>query len=54
MHFQREVPQREVAFVKHLVLEPTVGLIKWLRPKGLMVCSYVEMNAEFNIKLLQT
>ena len=29
------------------VREPVIGLIKWLRPKGLKVCSYVEMCAEF-------
>ena len=29
-----------------LVREPVVGLIKWLRPKGLKVCSYVEKCAE--------
>ena len=28
-------------------LEPVIGLIKWLRPKGLKVCSYVEKCAEF-------
>ena len=27
--------------------EPVIGLIKWLRPKGLKVCSYVERYAEF-------
>ena len=25
-----------------IVREPVIGLIKWLRPKGLKVCSYVE------------
>ena len=30
-----------------LVREPVIGLIKWLRPKGLKVCSYVEKCAEF-------
>ena len=30
-----------------LVQEPVIGLIKWLRPKGLKVCSYVEKCAEF-------
>ena len=29
------------------VREPVIGLIKWLRPKGLKVCSYVEKCAEF-------
>ena len=27
--------------------EPAIGLIKWLRPKGLEVCSYVEKCIEF-------
>ena len=30
-----------------IVQEPVIGLIKWLRPKGLKVCSYVEKCAEF-------
>ena len=30
-----------------LVREPVIGLIKWLRPKGLTMCSYVEKCAEF-------
>ena len=30
-----------------LVQEPVIGLIKWLWPKGLKVCSYVEKSAEF-------
>ena len=30
-----------------LVREPAILLIKWLRPKGLKVCSYVEKYAEF-------
>ena len=30
-----------------LVREPAIGLIKWLRPKGLKVCTYVEKCAEF-------
>ena len=29
-----------------LVREPAIGLIKWLRPKGLKVCYYVEKCAE--------
>ena len=28
-----------------IVREPMIGLIKWLRPKGLKVCSYVEKCA---------
>ena len=30
-----------------VVQEPVIGLIKWLRPKGLKVCSYVKKCAEF-------
>ena len=30
-----------------IVQEPVIGLIKWLRPKGLKVCSYAEKCAEF-------
>ena len=30
-----------------LVQEPVIGLIKWLRPKCLKECSYVEKCAEF-------
>ena len=36
-----------------LVQEPAVGLIKWLRPKGLKVCSYVEKFAEFKHQTLK-
>ena len=36
-----------------LVREPAILLIKWLRPKSLKVCSYVEKYAEFKIKLLK-
>ena len=35
------------------VREPVIGLIKWLRLKGLKVCSYVEKCAEFKNKLLK-
>ena len=37
----------------HLVREPAIGLIKWLRPKGLKVCSYVEKCAEFKNQTLK-
>ena len=37
----------------HLVREPTIGLIKWLRPKGLKVCFYVEKCAEFTKQTLK-
>ena len=30
-----------------IVREPAILLIKWLRPKGLKVCSHVEKYAEF-------
>ena len=45
-----------VLSVRHhimLVREPVIGLIKWLRPKGLKVSSYVEKFAEFKNKLLK-
>ena len=32
---------------KEIVREPAILLIKWLRPKGLKVCSYVKKYAEF-------
>ena len=35
-----------------LVREPEIGLIKWLRPKGLKVCSYVEKRAELKNQTL--
>ena len=35
-----------------LVREPAVGLIMWLRPKGLKVCSYAEKNAKFKNQTL--
>ena len=37
---------------KHVVREPAIGLIMWLRPKGLKVCSYVEKYAEFKNQTL--
>ena len=36
-----------------LVQEPVIGLIKWLRPKGLKVCSYVERCAKFKNQTLK-
>ena len=30
-----------------------IGLIKWLRPKGLKVCSYVKKCAEFKNQTLK-
>ena len=35
-----------------LVREPVIGLIMWLRPNGLKVCSYVEKYAEFKNQTL--
>ena len=32
--------------IESIVQEPAIGLIKWLRPKGLKLCSYVEKCAE--------
>ena len=36
-----------------IVREPIIGLINWLRPKGLKVCSYVEKCAEFKNQTLK-
>ena len=36
-----------------LVREPVIGLIKWLKPKGMKVCSYVEKCAEFKNQTLK-
>ena len=36
-----------------IVREPVIGLIKWLRPKGLKVFSHVEKCAEFKNKTLK-
>ena len=36
-----------------IVQEPVIGLIKWLRPKGLKVCSYVEKCAVFKNQTLK-
>ena len=36
-----------------IVQERVIGLIKWLRPKGLKVCSYVEKCAEFKNQTLK-
>ena len=35
------------------VQEPVLGLIKWLRPKGLKVYSYVEKCAEFKNQIVK-
>ena len=36
-----------------LVREPAIGLITWLRPKGLKLCPYVEKCAEFKNQTLK-
>ena len=36
-----------------LVQEPAIFLIKWVRPKGLKVCSYVEKYADFKNQTLK-
>ena len=36
-----------ISVVSDVVRESAILLIKWLRPKGLKVCSYVEKYAEF-------
>ena len=38
--------------IKLLVREPAILLIKWLRPKGLKVFSYLEKYAEFKNQTL--
>ena len=37
----------------HVVREPAIGLIRWLRQKGLKVCSYVEKCAEVKNQTLK-
>ena len=43
----------KLKFKTFIVREPAIGLIKWLRPKGLKVCSYVEKSAEFKNQTLK-
>ena len=38
---------------RQLVREPAILLIKWLRPKGLKMCSYVEKYAKFKNQTLK-
>ena len=47
--FRRNTVMRQKVISHYLVLvrEPVIGLIKWLRPKKLKVCSNVEKCAEF-------
>ena len=42
-----------IAHVRVLVREPAIRLNKWLRPKGLKVCSYVEKYAELKNQTLK-
>ena len=42
-----------VSLTNRLVREPVIGLIKWSRPKGLKVCSYVEKCAKFKNQTLK-
>ena len=37
----------------HIVREPAIGLIKWLRQKDSKVCTYVEKCAEFKNQILK-
>ena len=41
------------SLMNELVREPVIGLTKWLRPKGLKVCSYAEKCAEFKNQTLK-
>ena len=34
--------KRSIFYIDSNIREHTIGLINWLRPKGLRVCSYVE------------
>ena len=43
----------QLSWAWEIVREPVIGLIKWLRPKGLKVCSYVEKCAEFKNQTLK-
>ena len=44
---------RDIAPKRHIVREPAILLIRWLRPKRLKVCSYVEKYAEFKNQTLK-
>ena len=41
-----------IMMVGVIVREPAILLIKWLRPQGLNVCSYVEKYADFKNQTL--
>ena len=49
----REINYFDFDFDPYIDREPVIGLIKWLRPKGLKVYSYVEKCADSKIKLLK-
>ena len=44
---------RSLSYYEIIVREPVIGLIKWLRPKGLKVCSYVEKCSDFKNQTLK-
>ena len=44
---------RRLSVFTVIVREPVIGLIKWLRLKGLKKCSYVEKCAEFKNQTLK-
>ena len=46
-------PQDSFSYLPLIVREPAILLIKWLRPKGLKVCSYVEKYAKFKNQTLK-
>ena len=48
-----EIHSLSVISNQPMFLEPIIGLIKWLRPKGLKVCSYEEKCAEFKNQTLK-
>ena len=50
---KHSITELDVEGELRLVREPVIGLIKWLRPKGFKVCSYVEKCAEFKNQILK-
>ena len=53
IHLTNTFPASDICTVTYKVRETVIGLIKWSRPKGLKVCSYVEMCAEFKNQTLK-
>ena len=45
-------PQDSFFYLPLIVREPAILLIKWLRPKGLKVCSYVEKYAKLRSEIV--